>query len=55
MKTVGGDGTLGVRDICLVKCHERSRLVEYSGNLLDIDRLRAISIQEGDEASDNKQ
>lgn len=31
--TVGGDSALGVRDICSVRCRERSRLVEYSGKL----------------------
>ena len=37
MKTIGGDSALGA---CI--WHEWSRLVKYSGKLLDIDRLRAI-------------
>lgn len=31
MKSVDGDSELGVGDMCLVRCHEQSRCVEYPG------------------------
>jgi hypothetical protein len=44
VKSVDGDSELGIGDMCLVRCRERSRWVEYPGKLLAMGSKKEMKL-----------
>ena len=44
VKSIDGDSEVGIGDMCLVRCRERSRWVEYPGKLLAVGSKKEMKL-----------